>query len=385
MTNFYLVKITEGSEHPLPNFGPYPTGPTAAYWAKQAAKKTGEKVMPRRVSQAPDWRLRQKTRLENGELKPLPEQWDLAPIDGHFTHLAAANEFMIGYFANPAHAVMDKASEIKPGTYLKKFYPAMTENDRKRYAAIVDNSGDVFIGRTEDEMEFAYEQCPHTSCMTTAYQRSRGRSFSSPMHPIRVYAAGDLAIAYTKSKTGSVAERCLCWPDRKIYSRIYGDGSGRLGKLLMSKGMTSASIDDFNGAKLKRVLVGGSFVCPYIDANAGETPMVRDDGENLVIDTDEGTMTVTSTTGLIRAVIAKPKKQPDPPDLLAGRIDAVLAASPVAARPITLPPTDGPTIQDYLMVQQAITNNAEGRERIRIAATQYLNDNTIFELGELGS
>lgn len=325
MTNFYLVKITPDKEDPLPNFGPYPTGPTAAYWAKQAAKKTGEKVMPRRVSQAPDWRLRQKTRLENGELKPLPEQWDLTPIDGHFAHLAAANEFMIGYFANPAYAVMDKASEIKPGAYLKKFYPAMSENDRKRYAAIVDNSGDVFIGRTEDEMEFAYEKCPHTSCMTTAYQQSRGREFKSPIHPIRVYAAGDLAIAYTKSKTGSVAERCLCWPDRKIYSRIYGDGSGRLGKLLMARGMTSGTIDEFNGARLKRILVGGSFVVPYIDANDGETPMVRDDGEFLVIDTDEGTMQVSSTTGLVRAVIARIKPPKPINDETPSEIGAIAA------------------------------------------------------------
>jgi len=392
MTDFYLVKITD-KEEPLPNYGPYPTGPTAAYWAKQVAKKTGDKVMPRRVAQAPDWRLQQKTRFESGELKPLPVQWDLSRIDGHFEHESSANEFMIGYFANPAHAVMNKATEVKPGAYLMKFYPGMSENDRKRYAGMIDTSGQVFFASTPEEAIEAYENCPHTSCMTITYQRKQGRSFfRSKVHPVSVYIAGDLSIAYTKSKAGSVAERCLCWPDRKIYSRIYGDGSGRLGKLLMSKNFAAQPIKAFDGARLQRILVGDRFVIPYIDRNgAGEPdPRVRDNGEFLVIDSYGGTMSANSTEGLIQAVIAEPPPQASFVDELPSlaQIESILTSPPferVPHRPITLPPTDGPTVEDYLMLNQAMTNNAELTGQLRTITARHINDNTIFDLGDFGT
>jgi hypothetical protein len=41
--------------------------------------------------------------------------------------------------------------------------------------------------------------------------------------PTAPYGAGDLAVAYTKNANGRIQSRCLCWPEKKLFGRIYGD------------------------------------------------------------------------------------------------------------------------------------------------------------------
>jgi hypothetical protein len=321
---FYLARIepnpsTGGhTESPLENYGPFKRSLDAAKMAKNATRLVGMKVLPRRMANAPDWRPNWRTKMESGEIKLLPAEWDLEPIEDHFAHISSRNWGLIAFIENSANGVVSKITEIKPGRYLQRFYPNLSENDRKKYASIIDDGNAVQFATTADDIEWVYENGPK-SCMKRIYHTQDDEDFDSPFHPVRVYAAGDLAVAWTKSETGRVKERCLVWPEKKLFGRTYGDGSGRLVAELKEQGYLSAFANGsaqrgFVGARLARHVVelrrDQWFVCPHVDAGASEGTgggYVYDDGTHLIISGNDCHMRANETKGLILAVIADQK------------------------------------------------------------------------------
>jgi hypothetical protein len=91
--------------------------------------------------------------------------------------------------------------------------------------------------------------------------------------------------------------RCLVWPDKKIYSRLYA-GNDALHRLLKNDGYRKSYYYDHNapslrGAKLLRIENDrGNLVCPYLD----EVQTVHDTGSNLIIG---GGLSATSQHGEI--------------------------------------------------------------------------------------
>jgi hypothetical protein len=256
---YYLVRLDpQGDgfvENAIPDFGPFEEGSEAAKVAKILREKLGVKVQPRRIRQAPDWRARQAERLANGTLKPLPAKWDLEPIKDHFAHLSDEKPGMIGFIESDEMGIIDRPTYVTPGRYLARYYPQMNENDRKKYIAIIDPTGEVYFARTPDEIERIYEEGP-PSCMS-------GKGWI--IHPARAYAAGDLAVAYTMNYKGRIQERAVCFPEKKQIGRIYGDG-GRLREKLLAEGWSQVS--DFDGAKLLKIPSPGNtdtVVLPYFD------------------------------------------------------------------------------------------------------------------------
>jgi hypothetical protein len=371
MSNFYLVRLDPDGEKPLHEYGTFENGPDAAKQAKTLAEQFGVKVQPRRIRQAPDWKARQRRRLESGELKPLPPEWDLKPIEDHFAHLSPKSNRLIAYTENEQKGILDKATQVRPAAYLKRYYPDLSdpfdlkalerklahkpdaleiekektrlqENARKRYAGYIDKGDGLHFAWTPDEIEWVYEngserigldeydEVPEddedskvTSCMTLRYHRTHHNpngSWTSGIHPVRVYGAGDLAIAYTTGKSGNVSERAICWPERKVYGRVYSDGSHRLVKLLKAEGYREFSAKDLEGARLLKMIYRDTkrdpaidyFVMPHIDASPkpGTGALyVKDSGEFLTItakfDRDR-TMETSQTIGFVRARYATP-------------------------------------------------------------------------------
>ena len=111
--------------------------------------------------------------------------------------------------------------------------------------------------------------------------------YKSKQHPVRMYGAGDLAVAYIK-RDDRITARSLVWIDKKCHSRLYGD-AGRLKPLLKAAGFRNAYDGEgvhrklFNGARLTRVMQDGAYIIPYIDSGAA-----WDDGKFLRIDVTEG-------------------------------------------------------------------------------------------------
>ena len=80
----------------------------------------------------------------------------------------------------------------------------------------------------------------------------------------------------------------MVWPERKIYTSLYGDVS-RLRLLLENAGYAKGGL---NGARIRRIVDGDSFVVPYIDAGDD----LADDGEYLII--GRGSIPSENTNGL---------------------------------------------------------------------------------------
>src|SRR5262249_35481599 len=123
------------------------------------------------------------------------------------------------------------------------------------------------------------------SCMS-----GRAGDYHGPCHPVRVYGAGDLAIAYLE-QGDEITARALCWPAKLIYGRPYGD-EHRLSAALEKAGYTYGHGTKLRGAKLLRIRSGDGFVAPYIDG----CPGISDHGDHLEIG---GDLESDSTTGVI--------------------------------------------------------------------------------------
>jgi hypothetical protein len=249
---------------PLPDHDPYEKGSDAAKAAKQLTDQLGYKVQPRRMAQAPDWRGRQQERLASGQLKPLPEAWDLEPIKDHFAHLSARDSSKIAYTESEELGTIDRVTITTPGRYLTKFYPEVDDNHRRRLIAAVDPAGEIHYAFKPEEITEIYKNGP-SSCMDARHNFSA----MEPYWPTYPYGAGDLAIAYTKNAEGRIQSRCLCWPEKKLFGRCYGDIQ-RMQAAMKAEGYTEAYTDGHfpSGAKLLKIehpTKPGTYIMPYFD------------------------------------------------------------------------------------------------------------------------
>ncbi|SHH04338.1 hypothetical protein [Bradyrhizobium erythrophlei] len=277
--SFFLVRLQPDDagqmvDVPIPDYGPYDKGSEAAKVAKTLSDQLGYKVQPRRMSQAGDWRERQATRLTDGTLIKLPAAWDLPPIKDHFAHLDPVKRpGMICFTENDELGVIDRVTVLTPGRYIGRFYETEEKMDdarRRKLIALVDPSGELLYARTPEEITKVYMEGP-SSCM----DGSHACEFEKlPCWPTAVYGAGDLVLAYTVNNKGRIQSRCLIWPEKKLYGRIYGDVQ-RMQKQLEDEGYTTERERhdaDGNGAhlvgaRLMKVLYsdGRYTVLPYFD------------------------------------------------------------------------------------------------------------------------
>ncbi|TYO65451.1 hypothetical protein FXV83_16075 [Bradyrhizobium hipponense] len=275
---FYLVRLDRDEngnlvETPLPDYGTFPKGADAAKASKTAATATGAKVQCRRIAQAGDWRAAMLKRFEDGQLLPLPPKWDLEPIKDHFAHLATIDNSLIGFIESEENGIINKPTVLTPGRYLTRFYPDIDDNRRRHLIAAIDPSGEVYFATSEEDIEWIYRDGPE-SCMSGKH----AADFEDlPAWPSAPYAGGDLAVAYTKNSDGRIQSRALCWPEKKLFGRVYGDFQ-RMKAALEAEGYTWMRDDNtVHGNKKLQVFVGAKllkiptenhedeYVMPYFD------------------------------------------------------------------------------------------------------------------------
>lgn len=271
--SFFLVEVQslgDGKvvETPLADFGPYEKGSEAAKAAKDLGASLGKLVQPRRMSQAPDWRARQRDRIASGELEALPAKWDLPPIEDHFAHLDKTDPTKIAFTEDEKLGVIDRVTATSPGRYLSRFYPDIDDDRRRKLIAAIDPNGDIIFGFKPEDFEYVYLNGPG-SCMDSKHEFPKAQVW-----PTSIYGAGDLAIAYSKNRQGRIQSRAVVWPEKKLFGRVYGDVQ-RFKSALESEGYTSlwdvaahSSIGHFHGAKLLKIeseTQPGWFIAPYFD------------------------------------------------------------------------------------------------------------------------
>lgn len=225
-----------------------------------------------------------------------PEEKEIwQSLQTHYVHYSTEHPEHVAYTPSAEHGFQDRQVRIKIGRYVEQFLIKFTSKAlRTRWIDEVRAYGEGFrLCANADEVEEAYTGERHGSCMG-----HDSGEYDSPIHPVRLYAdSPDLAVAYMGSLS-AVRARCIVWPEKKLYSRVYGDLV--LEKILERAGykcnrsslLTNPSGHKNNGslagARMPVVMDGSKAIMPYLDCaqSADRSPCgkywilrVDDDGE----------------------------------------------------------------------------------------------------------
>ncbi len=209
------------------------------------------------------------------------DHWDFSGMRDISNHLPVTKKkngtssFLL-YMVDPkglVHTPMNKRdyncgklTAIKLGRYLKTFFD-LSEVEIKD---IVDSLSLKTI-HIDTQFRMVYDKSARH-----AYSCMAGKFMNWRYHPVEVYDAGDLAIAYTLNNEGLVTNRAIVWPDRKFYIRCYGEASDTFEARLKEMGYTQ---DSCKGARLKMIAYPeypeSQILAPYFDG-AGSASITPD-------------------------------------------------------------------------------------------------------------
>lgn len=287
-TQFQIVELLlEGKTSPCPQFGLFTDGKMAAAQASILGTSMGKRFQVRPVEAEADWRARERQRFADGTYTPLPWANRVNLDPDHFAHISEKSPGSVAYIADEARGKSDRQSSLPVNRYLTTFFPNMNQYERKLICKLhlgVDEDVNLKFATTDSEVTWVYRHGPD-SCMAGEFELDK--------HPTTAYIAGDLAIAYLEDLEGRVIARGLCWPDKKIYGRLYGDIE-ELSAHLQREGYLYDHLG-FTGARLKTEWVEGydgdgdffsGYLCPYVDVIG--RGYKRDDHFVLDLDGDYG-------------------------------------------------------------------------------------------------
>lgn len=202
-----------------------------------------------------DWQEIARLAKFDGAFSAIAETLDTGAPDT-FAHVSIEDDASIAYTQSAEKGERDIQTRTRPGRFLARYFgEKLTAPEISAFAAAFATlyaPVKFKLAKTPDDIVAVYAVGPR-SCM-------RGDD------AVRVYGAGDLAIAYLGDKASEVTARAIVWPERMIYGRAYGDEI-RLTDALDRAGYTYANAGEaWHGARLLRVEVGEySFACPYVD------------------------------------------------------------------------------------------------------------------------
>lgn len=216
------------------------------------------------------WRQRERNRVGN-EYMQLPYSWDNLELpEDHYTHIAQDSEGdYIAYTQSPEKGERDIQTPMRAGKYLKKFFPDMHNDEIRRYAEDVQSACGLQMTDDPELAAIIYENGPNSCmCKSSDYWYWYDRGVDGPRHPSAVYFAGDLKLAWMGPHENASA-RCLVWPERKLYGRMYG-ATDRMRAALERAGYKCSYDnipDTFPDARLKLIRITPQYiVMPYLDA-----------------------------------------------------------------------------------------------------------------------
>lgn len=288
----------------------FETGVEAAACAKSLAEQTGKRYQPRKAGNCVDWRAREQARIDSGEYT-VPQCLLPYLVADHYAHVSKDKPAMLSYTKDDSKGRADLQTRITVRAYLTEFGKDPEASDGFMQPYLVDDlckeyaeeciPRELLFARTPDEIEAVYtnydSDCSQVGNSCMRYESSH---WESGIHPCRVYGAGDLAIAYLVNDNGETTDRALVWPEKLIYSRVYGE-TDRLHVLLKNAGYRKSAyyqepLPTFEGAKLLKLSASddddGCFVMPYIDEDVG----ARLAGKFFIIDKD-GSYSTGETEG----------------------------------------------------------------------------------------
>lgn len=271
----------------------------------------GSKCQPRPAVDAldTDWQDRERQRITSGVYKRPPYLALLERDPSHYLHLADKRPGRLAYTRNAENGQQDKQTIISLQGYIELYFPGIEpwqkEMIEAAHAGMALEEDDLKFASTPDEITSVYtnydSSCSQVAASCMRYEA--GNFSGSPeQHPCSVYGAGDLAVAYLTNASGRTIARALCWPEKKVYTRVYA-GSDRIHRLLQQRGFVKSGQyysdgekgKSLAGARLLRIEhddYSDVFLAPYVD----DLYSARDNGKFLILDAN-GCHTLRETCG----------------------------------------------------------------------------------------
>lgn len=259
-----------------------------------------------------NWKRREAYKFDEGVYQHVPwirdrpsASWGPYDEDGynylypaltyHFAHLSLNTPGQIAYTPSEEHGYQDRQVKIAVGRYLEKYATDyFTREQIAEYVAQIKSfTQGLKLATTTDEIVRVYTGGP-TSCMSHHLD-----DYSSSIHPVSVYGESDLAVAYMGELDAAKA-RCVVWPDKKWYTRIYGDET--LKAILEANGYRRGNGHTYGtleGARVRAIPDDNRksrYILPYIDACCG----AELDGQWMILHdhSSDGEWTTDETDGL---------------------------------------------------------------------------------------
>ena len=214
----------------------------------------------------------------------------------HYVHISMQYPGMVAFTPDETMGKADRQVRTKFGRYLKNDSglelsdPAIAELGALLRSQMAP--AELQIAESADDMVEVYRQGPR-SCMSKG-----GCEFDyDELKPARVYAAGDIAIAYVE-REGSITARCVIRKDNQEYMRVYGDDL-LLIEALKKTGYTSGST--LEGCRLRVIEYEDGYIMPFLDGEATQVSLSNKNGKKYFIITDSGDYEATTTSGLVGA------------------------------------------------------------------------------------
>lgn len=252
-----------------------------------------------------EWRKHIKGLFASGQRRAPPwtaQDWWISVVQreakDHFPYMSTQHPGFIAYYPTPEHGELGRPVFCTVGKYLRKVGTRFLNDHaiQSLSAQCIASSSNYTLSfaKTAEDMIYVYRHGP-ASCMSHDLDH-----YALSVHPITAYAAGDLEVAFLHGP-GGVAARALCWPERKIFGRVYpSDNSSAMVDLisrLTARGWrrVTGGNSGFAGARLLRIPLEGAalekwrarfhvncdaaFVCPHTDHER----YVEDHGTHLVL------------------------------------------------------------------------------------------------------
>ena len=162
--------------------------------ALSLTKTTPGAVIEKDAGGDPNWRARERGRLDYGAYTPVPwfDDGRLTMPTDHFTHISTDDPTQIAFTENEEKGRQDRQTRMRPGRYLERYFPDLDADTVRAYATEIGAPAETFrVASTPAEIERVYEHGPR-SCMSKSLD-----AYASRVHPVTVYGEpGDLRLAY---------------------------------------------------------------------------------------------------------------------------------------------------------------------------------------------
>ena len=218
--------------------------------------------------------LRTNDRLSNGTYFEVPRKFPKHYGTG--VHMSTLDDKLLAYYPTDRHIIDDLPQRIKPGRYLKKYFPELSDDEVRVMSAQIGNTQLKYYTSGED-MRKQYLALSSSGIVSSCMSKDQW-----PIHPLMVYDNSDVELAVLESNGEPIA-RALYNKHTREYPMVYGQWERM--KVAMDKAGFKHGVLD--GALINVIPYRSGYLMPYIDGHrnlnrsVNNSTMVEPDYENL--------------------------------------------------------------------------------------------------------